>query len=60
MRYYSKHYPGSSVRRFKTNYQADLKESMKMPEEDSEGTVQELVSKKEVVLYLMVKSWMGE
>ena len=51
MRYYSKHYPelllkGTSVRRFKTNYQADLKERLKMPEEDSEGTVRELVPKK--------------
>lgn len=51
MRYYSKHYPElslkeTSVRRFKTNYQADLKERLKMPEEDSEGTVRELVPKK--------------
>ena len=44
MRYYSKHYPElsvkeTSVRRFKTNYQADLKERLKMLEEDLEGTV---------------------
>ena len=44
MWYYSKYYlelslKKTSVRRFKTNYQADLKEKLKMPEEDSEGTV---------------------
>ena len=51
MRYYSKHYPElllkeTSVRRLKTNYQADLKERLKMLKEDSEGTVRELVPKK--------------
>ena len=51
MRYYSKHYQElslkeTSVRRFKTNYQADLKERLTMLKEDSEGTVRELVPKK--------------